>query len=215
MKLYKKIKMIKILENINHYYTDKIKIYGATPKGVDWNGEESQFIRFEQLSKIINKDIFSINDIGCGYGKYFEYLQNRFLNFNYYGFDLSQEMIKNAKSLYSNKGGGFMQVDNLKNIEKADYSVASGIFSVKMEHNESEWLSYILSTLEQMNEKSIRGFSFNMLTKYSDKEYMRDDLYYADPLFIFDYCKRNFSKQVALLHDYGLYEFTILVKKDI
>jgi SAM-dependent methyltransferase len=207
--------MIKILENINHYYTDKIKIYGATPKGVDWNGEESQFIRFEQLSKIINKDIFSINDIGCGYGKYFEYLQNRFLNFNYYGFDLSQEMIKNAKSLYSNKGGGFMQVDNLKNIEKADYSVASGIFSVKMEHNESEWLSYILATLEEMNEKSIKGFSFNMLTKYSEKEYMRDNLYYADPLFIFDYCKRNFSKQVALLHDYGLYEFTILVKKNI
>ena len=207
--------MIKILENINHYYTDKIKIYGATPKGVDWNGEESQFIRFEQLSKIINKDIFSINDIGCGYGKYFEYLQNRFLNFNYYGFDLSQEMIKNAKSLYSNKGGGFMQVDNLKNIEKADYSVASGIFSVKMEHNESEWLSYILATLEEMNEKSIKGFSFNMLTKYSEKEYMRDNLYYADPVFIFDYCKRNFSKQVALLHDYGLYEFTILVKKNI
>ena len=207
--------MIKILENINHYYTDKIKMHGATPKGVDWNGEESQFVRFEQLSKIINKDIFSINDIGCGYGKYFEYLQNRFLNFNYYGFDLSQEMIKNAKSLYSNKGGGFMQVDNLKNIEKADYSVASGIFSVKMEHNESEWLSYILATLEEMNEKSIKGFSFNMLTKYSEKEYMRDNLYYADPLFIFDYCKRNFSKQVALLHDYGLYEFTILVKKDI
>ena len=205
--------MIKILENINHYYTDKIKIYGATPKGVDWNGEESQFIRFEQLSKIINKDIFSINDIGCGYGKYFEYLQNRFLNFNYYGFDLSQEMINNAKSLYSNKGGGFMQVDNLKNIEKADYSVASGIFSVKMEHNESEWLSYILDTLEKMNDKSNNGFSFNMLTKYSDKEYMKDNLYYADPLFIFDYCKRNFSKQVALLHDYGLYEFTILVKK--
>ena len=39
---------------------------------------KSQFVRFEQLSKIINKDIFSINDIGCGYGKYFEYLQNRF-----------------------------------------------------------------------------------------------------------------------------------------
>ncbi len=202
-------------QNINSYYTDKIKIHGATPKGVDWNGEDSQFVRFEQLSKIINKDIFSINDIGCGYGKYFEFLQNRFSNFNYYGFDLSQEMINNAKSLYSNKGGGFMQVDNLENIDKADYSVASGIFSVKMEHNESEWLSYILDTLEKMNDKSNNGFSFNMLTKYSDKEYMKDNLYYADPLFIFDYCKRNFSKQVALLHDYGLYEFTILVKKDI
>ena len=46
--------MIKILENINHYYTDKIKIYGATPKGVDWNGEESQFVRFELLSIFIS-----------------------------------------------------------------------------------------------------------------------------------------------------------------
>ncbi|MEA2019754.1 MAG: class I SAM-dependent methyltransferase, partial [Campylobacterota bacterium] len=186
----------------------------ATPKGADWNGEESQFIRFEQLSKIINKEKFSINDIGCGYGKYFGYLQNRFLNFKYYGFDLSQEMIKNAKSLYSNRGGVFMQVDNLENIEKADYSIASGIFSVKMEHNEAEWLSYILETLEQMNTKSTKGFSFNMLTKYSDKEYMRDDLYYADPLFFFDYCKRNFSKNISLNHDYDLYEFTILVRED-
>jgi hypothetical protein len=29
----------------------------------------------------------------------------------------------------------------------------------------------------------------------------------------FDHCKRNFSRQVALLHDYGLWEFTILVRK--
>jgi len=64
-----------------------------------------------------------------------------------------------------------------------------------------------------MNKKSIKGFAFNMLTKYSDREYMKEYLYYADPLFIFDYCKRNFSKKVALIHDYELYEFTILVRK--
>ena len=202
-----------ILSNINHYYTKRILTHGATPKGVDWNGEKSQFIRFAQLSKIIIQDNFTINDIGCGYGKYIEYLAQNYNNYIYNGYDLSSEMIENAKKLYPNSN--FLIITKPENIEKSDYSIASGIFSVKMEHNESEWLSYILSTLEQMNEKSIRGFSFNMLTKYSDKEYMRNDLYYADPLFIFDYCKRNFSKQVALLHDYGLYEFTILVKKDI
>ena len=37
---------------------------------------------------------------------------------------------------------------------------------------------------------------------------MRADLYYADPRAFFDLCKRHYSKQVALLHDYGLYEFT-------
>ncbi|REM56201.1 class I SAM-dependent methyltransferase, partial [Mycobacterium tuberculosis] len=48
---------------------------------------------------------------------------------------------------------------------------------------------------------------------YSDASKMRDDLYYADPCALFDLCKRRYSKSVALLHDYGLYEFTILVRK--
>ena len=48
----------------------------------------------------------------------------------------------------------------------------------------------------------------------SDKKFMQDNLYYADPLFIFDFCKRNFAKNISLIHDYDLYEFTILVTKD-
>lgn len=205
--------MSNIHKNIDNYYSNKIIEHGATPKGVDWNGEESQFIRFEQLSKIIStKAKFSINDIGCGYGKYSEYLEKNFVNYSYRGYDLSQEMIDSAKKLYKDKS--FYKINKLNEIFESDYSIASGIFSVKMEHNESEWLSYILNTLEKMNEKSTNGFSFNMLTKYSDKEYMRDNLYYADPLFFFDYCKRNFAKNISLNHDYDLYEFTILVKKD-
>ena len=42
---------------------------------------------------------------------------------------------------------------------------------------------------------------------------MRPDLYYADPCELFDRCKRRYSRNVALLHDYDLYEFTILVRK--
>jgi hypothetical protein len=51
-----------------------------------------------------------------------------------------------------------------------------------------------------------------MLTKYSgaDRMAQRPDLYYG-----FDFCKRRFSRNVALLHDYGLYDFTILVRKDV
>ena len=107
-----------------------------------------------------------------------------------------------------------MQIKSNNGLKKSDYIVASGIFNVKNKTSESEWLHYILNTIEMMNQKSKKGFAFNILTKYSDKEYMKDYLYYADPLFLFDYCKRNFSKNVALLHDYYLYEFTILVKKE-
>ncbi|HAW53355.1 MAG TPA: SAM-dependent methyltransferase, partial [Flavobacteriales bacterium] len=49
----------------------------------------------------------------------------------------------------------------------------------------------------------------------SDPDRKRPDLYYGDPCFFFDYCKRNFSRNVALLHDYNLYDFTILVRKEL
>jgi hypothetical protein len=91
--------------------------------------------------------------------------------------------------------------------------VASGIFNVKLDTSNEDWKEYILNTLSKLNQLSSIAFSFNILTSYSDKEYMKDYLYYADPCFLFDYCKKNFSKNIALLHDYNLYEFTILVKK--
>ena len=47
---------------------------------------------------------------------------------------------------------------------------------------------------------------------YADAELMRDDLYYGDPSFFFDHCKREHSRHVALLHDYGLWEWTIVVR---
>jgi hypothetical protein len=41
---------------------------------------------------------------------------------------------------------------------------------------------------------------------------MRADLYYADPAFYVDQCLSRFSRHVTLLHDYPLYEFTVLVR---
>ena len=82
-----------------------------------------------------------------------------------------------------------------------------------MDVDPEDWKEYVLGVLDKIDAASRRGFSFNALTRYSDKEYMKDNLYYSDPCFFFDYCKNKFSKQVALLHDYPLYEFSILVRK--
>ena len=95
----------------------------------------------------------------------------------------------------------------------ADYGVASGIFNVRLGSTDDAWRSHVLRTLDVLNKTSRRGFSFNCLTLYSDQDRMRDYLYYADPCDLFDHCKRTYSRDVALLHDYGLYEFTILVRK--
>ncbi len=201
-----------ILDSVNNYYTEKIKEHGVSPRGVDWNSTESQELRFEQLCKVINdKNSFSILDYGCGYGALLQYLNKSGYNSSYYGFDISDEMIAQAKK--SNGNDNAVWTTKLASEETFDYTIASGIFNVRLGTNDADWTNYIQETLTTLNKYSKKGFSFNMLTSYSDKEYMRDYLFYANPAYFFDFCKKKFSKYVAVLHDYPLYEFTILVRK--
>ncbi len=202
-----------ILKQVGGYYSEKIIKNGATPEGVDWNSLESQNLRFEILSKLINTNKhFSLLDFGCGFGSMLDYFNSKNVDLEYTGFDISEEMIKEAKK--RNKDDVKSRwLTRLNSEEQFDYVVASGIFNVKLNNDNEVWLRYILDTIQKLDKYSKEGFSFNVLTKYSDKEYMKDYLYYADPLFIFDYCKTSFSRNVALLHDYNLYEFTIIVRK--
>lgn len=203
----------KLLNEVNAYYTDKILKNGLTPQGVDWSSVESQNLRFKILSADIDSEkYFSVIDYGCGYGSMFDFYKTQYNNFDFFGYDISGEMINNAKEIHKDDKNAKWHTD-IKDVPNADFVIASGIFNVRLENSEKDWLAYILETLKTINEKPNKGFSFNMLTKYSDAECMKDYLYYADPLFIFDYCKRNFSKYVALKHDYPLYEFSISVKK--
>jgi len=204
--------MNKILNEVSKYYTNKIQQFGTTPQGVDWNSTDSQELRFEILSNVILQDEkFSILDFGCGFGSMLDYFDKKYNSFKYVGFDVSEEMVHAALEKFSTKE--YAKWTTSLPAENADYVIASGIFNVKLENNNEDWLNYILETLHKIDASSTKGFSFNVLTKYSDSEYMKDYLYYADPLFLFDYCKTHFSKNVALLHDYNLYEFSIIVRK--
>ena len=56
-----------VIKDSTDYYEEKLKKYGPTFQGVDWNSKESQELRFDQLIKVIDKsdDNFSILDYGC------------------------------------------------------------------------------------------------------------------------------------------------------
>lgn len=201
-----------ILKSVNAYYTGKVEQHGATPQGVDWNGEESQHLRFKTLLQIVNEPTkpFTILDYGCGYGSLYTYMRERFPSFHFTGFDVSEAMITQARTLHPT---GPVYWNTQRDNALYDYVVASGIFNVRLQTDETAWWDYVVKELKWLNEHSVRGFAFNMLTSYSDADRMREHLYYADPCKVFDYCKRNYSRNVALLHDYGLYEFSILVRK--
>ena len=201
-----------IKKEVEKYYSDKVVEHGATSQGVDWNGKESHFLRFEQLCRPINfNEKFSLLDYGCGFGSLIEFLNKSSTNFIYLGYDLSDEMIKKANELYIENNISFFS--DSEKLEKVDFVIANGIFNVRLETEESVWKKYILETILDINKYALKGFSFNILTSYSDEEYKKDYLYYANPLEIFDFCKKNIARNVSLIHDYDLYEFTIIVKK--
>jgi SAM-dependent methyltransferase len=206
------MKLNLLLQNVEKYYADKVATHGCTARGADWKSEDSQRMRFEQLLRLIRPaGSFTINDYGCGYGALADYLRSENFPFRYRGFDISEEMIARARRAHEGKTRcEFFSEKSL--LSPADYSVASGIFNVKLDTPEPEWREYVLETLGEFKELSRKAFAFNALTSYSDPEFMRPDLYYANPLELFDYCRKNLSRKVALLHDYPLYEFTIVVQ---
>ncbi|MGA7747824.1 MAG: class I SAM-dependent methyltransferase [Candidatus Aquilonibacter sp.] len=201
-----------ILGKIDAYYTGKLRDFGPTPRGVDWNSEQSQANRFEQLARVLPEGSdFSVLDYGCGYGAFLDFLNARDRYPHYLGYDVSEAMIESAQELHANNERASFTAQSAA-LRAADFVVASGIFSVKMDVATQEWQNYVRATIERLHALSRKGFAFNLLTSYSDPERMRPDLYYAQPSHYFDLCE-GYSRWVALLHDYGLYEFTLVVRK--
>ena len=202
-----------ILRDVGKYYSGKFEQYGPTPGGVDWNSAESQVLRFAQLLRVTegHGEQFSLNDFGCGYAALVDYLELHGRPGSYCGFDISEPMLAHASSRHANRPW-VRFVSDAGELPTADFTVASGVFNVKLEVDDAAWSAYVLATISRLAAASERGFAFNLLTTYSDPERMRPDLFYGDPPFFFDHCKTEYSRNVALLHDYGLYEFTVIVR---
>lgn len=215
-----------IESDVAAYYSAKLREHGATARGVDWNGEASQELRFAQLLRIVEPPCGAVHardsssasaeratllDFGCGYGALLDTLRRRGLALRYVGYDISETMIDAARRRFADATDCTFST-SLADLAPADYAVASGVFNVRLSHDAAAWQAYVERTIARLASLSRRGFAFNVLTSYADEDRKRVDLYYADPCFWFDHCKRRYSRQVALLHDYPLYEFTLLVR---
>jgi SAM-dependent methyltransferase len=195
---------------VARYYSGQLDAHGATPQGADWSSESSQQLRFTQLLRVIAGETPTIIDYGCGYGALAQRLIAEGRDFRYVGFDVSDSMIEAARSLVEDSRCRFTSSE--PEIGRGDFTLASGIFNVRLHISEPDWHDYVESTYDKIARCSNRGFAVNMLTRYADPPLMRDDLFYADPARYFALCKERYSRNVALLHDYDLYEFTLLVR---
>ena len=202
-----------ILSNIAAYYTSKLELYGSTPQGVDWNGQASQDVRHRQFLRLLDgAQDSSILDLGCGYGDFLRFLRGQGYQGRFVGYDVAPSMIEKARELHGEAADRQWRI-GAEPADVADFAIASGIFNVKGEISDASWTPYVYQTLDVLAHAGRRGFAFNLLSLSSDPERRRPNLYYADPADMLSYCLSRYGRSVALLQDYGLYEFTIVVRE--
>lgn len=197
---------------VSRYYDEAISAFGPSAKGVDWKDDESHRLRHRQFLRLVaDHPQASLLDLGCGYGDFLTVLREAGHKGRYTGCDVSMKMIDAALALH----GEGPDRDWIVSAEPAglyDFAIASGIMNVRRGANPEQWAGYVEDTIGRLAASSRLGFGFNMLTLNSDPERRRADLHYADPVEMLATCIKRFGRSVALLQDYGLWEFTVLVR---
>ena len=201
-------------EKIAAYYTGKVKEFGCTPFGVDWTCVATQEMRFVQLLKLCDfNSPFTLNDLGCGYGALAAFLRRRHgaCAVDYMGIDLSKEMVRRAQKRWR-------AVDRVRFVEGccspriADYSVASGVFNVRLAVSDDCWDTFIRTTLSDLAMTSSRGFAVNFIDRSQHGRRMTPGLYTTSPEPWVKYCIDDLGTDVQVIKGYGMLEFSLLIR---
>ena len=91
--------------------------------------------------------------------------------------------------------------------------MASGIFNVKLGHPARVWTHFIRTTLVEMHATSRRGFAVNFLAPGAPGQPAVAELYRTAPESWVSFCERSTGGSVEVLSDYGMREFTLLVRR--
>lgn len=197
-------------------YDFRLKECGATARGVFWRNEAGQQLRFEKLAGIIGPmdEVGGIvlNDLGCGYGAFFDFLAPRpfMRDSTYFGYDISEGMVREAAQRIQDPRAHFAQC--LMATREADYSFVSGTYNMKLDESDRDWAAYVEGSLRDLWSKTRKGLAFNMLCA-TGKKRKEHDLYYADWRLFHDFCAKELSPHVTVLRDYHLAEWTIHVRR--
>lgn len=199
------------LAAVERLYSTGLTEHGARPRAVGWRDGSSQQLRFAKLAQLLPRTgagPITVNDLGCGYGSLFGFLDamDGVDLVGYYGYDISEPMLVQARQATDARAEFLLSSEPIRD---ADYSFASGPFNVKGGCSDAAWQTYVREAVLRLAEKSRRGFAFNLMTTFVD--FRVEELFYADPCAFFEFCKREISPDVTLVHDYPLFEWTMLV----
>lgn len=184
----------------SEFYEQSIREFGISAEGVHWNSKYTQYKRFEIITKLIKKDIkeSTLVDVGCGFGEYYNYLQNNNrIPKEYIGIDCEKSMIEISKKRFINQH--FYIQDILKDdLLKADYYISSGALNMLSK----EQLNIFI---KKCYEASSKGFIFNFLKKMTFTNITQVEILNI---------VKQYTQQIIFKDNYLENDFTIFMKKN-
>ena len=199
--------------SVEAYYTRKVETFGATPEGVDWPSTPSLELRLVQLLKACEfTPGLALNDLGCGYAAALDLIERRYPGngIRYAGVDLSPAMIGHARRRWGHRPATHFLVGH-QCAEPADYSIASGIFNVRLEHGLAVWTDHVRHSLLNLHASSRNAFAVNFMLP-TPAVSRTPQLYGTPPEPWVAFCESELGRKVQVLEGYGLPEFSLVAR---
>ena len=202
---------------IARHYEECFARHGDTHLGVDWPKAEDALRRYDAMLGIVDASAGPVRilDIGCGAAHLLDRIRARGLTeITYVGLDISPVFVEFCRRKHPDIT--FILGDLLTgdlDIPPVDYVIMNGLFTEKRELEFVEMLAFFQAMLATAFSLATRGVAFNVMSKQVD--YERDDLFHLPLDMMADYVAKNLSRHFIVRNDYGLYEYTVYLWRNI
>ena len=132
---------------------------------------------------------------------------------DYRGLDISEEMIEVAREQHPDVSFEVQDIiaDPLKE-ESVDYIVMNGVLTEKQNMSQEVMVEFAQSIIRAAFKASSKGVAFNVMSSHVD--WTRDDLFHWPLDEMVAFLVKDCSRHVRIHMDYGLYEYSVHVKKE-
>jgi ubiquinone/menaquinone biosynthesis C-methylase UbiE len=125
-------------KKIEELYDDQCRQKPSSWEACLWASEDEQYGRFVIFGSHIFKNS-TVLDVGCGQGDFGIFLKQRSITEQYFGIDISNEMVEKAKVKYPL--GHYLKNDfEETQLNPCDFVTAIGSFNIKHDDNQYDYL---------------------------------------------------------------------------
>ena len=200
--------------SIVEHYEACLERHGDTHLGVDWPKAEDVETRHRVMLDVIRRrdgDPVRLLDFGCGASHLYEYVRKHGISgIEYSGLDISPRFVELSQSKFPEVRYWCADIlDDDIVLPKFDYAVMNGVFTERVGMTFEDMLEYFKQVIRRVFQLVDDGLVFNVMSKQVDRE--RDDLFHLPFDVLAGFLTSEISRDFALRHDYGLYEYTIYV----